>query len=94
MTEHDLSSSSIPRMEHGAEIRAFSKKATAPVELDKRASKTFEGLKQALISADSMAHKVWNPAVEDSTQQNLQNRILEARDHISSSQETLAKHLD
>ncbi len=46
----------------------------------------------SLFLNHSRHHKVPNPAVEDFTQ-SLQNRILEARDHISRSQETRAKHL-
>jgi hypothetical protein len=41
----------------------------------------------------ALPHKVLNPAVEDFTQ-HLQNRILEARYHISWSQETRAKLLE
>ncbi len=41
----------------------------------------------------ALAHKVPNPAVEDFTL-HLQNRILEALDHIYRSQETLAKTLE
>ncbi len=41
----------------------------------------------------TLAHKVPNPAVEDFTL-HLQNKILEARDHIRRAQETRAKHLE
>ncbi len=41
----------------------------------------------------AFAHKVPSPAVDDFAQQ-LQNRILEARDHICLTQETRAKHLE